>query len=147
MAHKNILMYCFRTIFSFTSMGKSFYFIVRVHSASFSTCWLYQRLTENVVGKSQFRNGEQLPEANQHSFECYFLRFTVTMYTKYPNSVHFCCFSFTEILCFLQDICKWWTGRDHFIVFWLYALCLKRQYRKPLSCFNQKSPDLHFDLY
>lgn len=53
MIHKNILMYCFCIISSFISMGKNFHFIIRVHSLSFIACWLLQRLTGNIVAKSQ----------------------------------------------------------------------------------------------
>lgn len=52
MIHKNFLMYCFCIISSFISMGKNFYFIIRVHSLSFIACWLHHRLTGNIVGNS-----------------------------------------------------------------------------------------------
>lgn len=101
-----------------------------------------------IVGKTQFRHAEQLPEQTQHNFECYFMRFIVTMCTKYPRLVYFYCFLIPGISLLPPRHFKCKTGRGHFIVFWCYVLSIQGKCREAsLSYFSQNSPDLHFDVY
>lgn len=142
-------MYCFCIISSFISMGKNFYFIIRVHSLSFIACWLHHRLTGNIVGNS---HGLGVVNSFQSTFS---IALSVTSWASWlqctqniPTWSSFAAFLLPGISLLPPRNMQMLDWKRPFYSIWFFMLyTYKSTTEKALPNFIQRSPNLFFDLF